>query len=97
MSLRIAAVVGLLALTAFTAGCVGPSTRNLCVDSASSSGNTATIKGEGGTFTYSDPSGLVNSNWKNPGVYVITVDNNVITQTLKAFTYNGGCPLVGGS
>jgi hypothetical protein len=91
------AAVGLLALLALTAGCVGTSTRNLCVDSATSSGNSATIKGEGGSFTYSDPSGLVNSNWKNPGRYVVTVDNNVLTQTLKGFTYNGGCPIVGGN
>jgi len=93
VSARIVAVA-LLALVALTAGCVGTSSRKLCVDSASSSGNTATIKGEGGTFTYSDPSGLVNSNWKNRGTYDVTVDNNILTQTLKGFSYNTGCPLV---
>jgi hypothetical protein len=90
-------VVVLLALTAITSGCVGTTSRNLCVDSASSSGESATVKGEGATFTYRDPRGLVNSNWQNPGVYLISVDNNVVTQTLTNFTYSRECGLVGGS
>lgn len=93
MAVRIVAVA-LLAVLGMTAGCIGTSSRALCVDSATSSGSSATIKGEGGTFTYSDPSGLVNKNWQNPGQYAVTVDNNVLTQTLKGFTYSGGCPLV---
>jgi hypothetical protein len=93
MAARIAAVT-LVVLAALTAGCVGASSRSLCVDSATSDGKTATVKGEGATFTYGDPSGLVNSNWNDRGMYTITVDNNVLTQTLKGFTRSGGCPLV---
>lgn len=78
-----------------TTGCLGTATNERCVDSATSSNGQAVIRADGANFQYSDPQGLVNANWRDRGVYVITVENAVITQTLKGFTRTGACPLLG--
>lgn len=94
MAARTALALAVLAMM-LTAGCLGTSTTRRCVDSVSSNGGQATIRAEDGTFQYSDPEGLVNRNWQGRGEYVITVENAVITQTLKGFTRAGSCPILG--
>lgn len=94
--LAAAALALLLLGLALTPGCLGTSTTRRCVESVSSApGGQSVIRAEGGTFQYSDPQGLVNSNWQGRGTYVITVENALITQTLKGFTHQGGCGLLG--
>jgi hypothetical protein len=84
-------LLGLLLAT----GCLGTGTRRMCVDSVTAGGGQATIQGEGATLRFSDPQGLGTSNWQGRGMYVITYDNNLLTQTLKAFTQDGACPILG--
>lgn len=91
---RSIAAVLLVALLA-SAGCLGTGTKRMCVDSVQSGGGQATIRGDGATFTYSDPQGLVSSNWQERGIYAITYENNLFTQTLKGFTREGACPVLG--
>lgn len=94
MHARTAALCVLLAMAPLS-GCLGTATNERCVDNATSSNGQAVIQADGARFQYSDPQGLVNSNWQGRAKYVITVDNAVITQTLKAFTRTGSCSILG--
>lgn len=95
MAARLVPALCVLA-TLLLAGCLGTASTNRCVESATSgSGGQAVIRADGATFQYSDPQGLVNSGWQGRGMYTITVENAVITQTLKGFTHTGNCPLLG--